>query len=398
MKMNFDVLPARRGTFCEKWDGMSDAFGVTPGEDLLPLWVADMDFACAPEILAAVHGAYENGTMGYRRLAPAFQESVVHWMQTRHALTVDPAWILPIPGVVAGISSSIASFTEAGDGVIVQPPIYPPFVNVTRNMGRTVLENPLIEREENGTLYYDVDFDGLRRLAARPDAKMLVLCSPHNPTGRVFTAEELREICAICAENGVYIVSDEIHSDIILGDTRFTPILSAAQNAHRVCQLGSPSKSFNTAGTHSAYMIVPDADERAKLSAFWNALHIPTDSFVSAEVVSTAYGAAAYYPDELCTYLRENMAYACETLRRELPEVRMTAPEATYLLWADFSRCGIPAEKVMDTLCREARVVPDPGAWFSPACEGYLRLNVASPRAMLEEALARIIATVRAYR
>jgi len=363
------------------------------------MWVAGMDFACAPALLEAVSTAFASGALGYRTLPDRFHAAIAGWMQKRHSLTVDPARILPIPGVIPGISAAIGAFTQPGDGVIIQPPVYPPFAGVTRGMGRTVLENPLIEREQGGVLTYDIDFAGLRALAARPDARLMVLCSPHNPLGRVWSREELTELCRICAENDVYLVSDEIHSDIILGDARFTPILSVAADCgitSRICQLGSPSKSFNTAGTHAAYTIVPDVDERRAIRRFFDAMHMPTESFISTEVVTAAYGPAGYYPDELSAYLTGNMDDFVARLLREIPGVRVTRPQATYLLWADFRACGFDARQIMRLLCDEARVAPDPGEWFAEDRVGCLRINVAMPRAMLEEAADRIIRTVRA--
>ena len=395
MNMNFDLAPNRRGTNSVKWDAVAREFGMVPGEDILPLWVADMDFFCAPELLDAVRGAFAPGALGYRSLAPGFYDAIVGWMRTRHGLAVDPAWILPLPGVIAGLSSAVACFTEAGDGVIVQPPIYPPFVQVARSLGRTVLENRLIEQDDGGVLRYAIDFDQLRALAARPDAKMMVLCSPHNPIGRVWSREELTEICQICAENGVYLVSDEIHSDIMLDGARFTPTLAAAHGRSRICQLGSPSKSFNTAGTHAAYMIVPDADERAKLRAYWGMLRFPTESFMAGEVITAAYGPAGYYADELCAYLTENMNFFTAYLRQGLPGIRLAQPQATYLLWADFRGCGVPADQVHRLLCDRARVALDPGEWFDAGCQGYTRINVAMPRAMLAEASRRIVQAVK---
>ena len=399
MKMNFDLAPNRHHTDSVKWDATAEEFGMTPGDDILPMWVADMDFFCAPELLDAVQTAFAPGALGYRTLPNRFREAVVGWMDKRHGLTVPDEAILPIPGVIPGISSAIACFTQPGDGVIVQPPIYPPFTGVTREMGRVVLENTLIEREEDGILHYDIDFDGLRALAARPDARLMILCSPHNPLGRVWTREELCEICRICAENNVYLVSDEIHSDIILGDASFTPILSVAQTCgitSRICQLGSPSKSFNTAGTHAAYTIIPDAAERDAIRRFFSSMHFPTESFISTEVVTAAYGPAAYYPDELSAYLTENTAYFVGRLLAEIPGIRLTRPQATYLLWADFRGCAFDAASVMRLLCDEARVAPDPGEWFSPDRVGCLRINLAMPRAMLVEAADRIIRTIRA--
>ncbi|MBQ8397983.1 MAG: PatB family C-S lyase [Clostridia bacterium] len=399
MKMNFDLAPDRRGTDSVKWDNVAAEFGMTPGDDILPMWVADMDFACAPELMEAVRSAFTPGVLGYRNLSSRFHEAIAGWMQKRHGLTVPADSILPLPGVIPGISAAISAFTQPGDGVIIQPPVYPPFMGVTRNMGRVVLENTLIEHEADGILTYEIDFDGLRALAARPDARLMVLCSPHNPLGRVWSREELTEICRICAENDVYLVSDEIHSDIILGGAQFTPILTAAADCgitSRICQLGSPSKSFNTAGTHVAYTIVPDARERSAISRVFGSMHIPADTFISTEVVTAAYGSAGYYPDELSAYLTENMDFFVDRLRAALPGIRLTRPQATYLLWADFRGCGFPAEKVMRLLCDEARVAPDPGEWFAADRKGCLRINVAMPHHMLEEAADRIIRTLRA--
>lgn len=395
MHMNFDHAPIRRNTDSVKWDCTASEFHLTPGDDLLPMWVADMDFFCAPEILDAIKRSTASGVLGYRTLSSRFHQAVVHWMQSRHGLSVSADEILPSPGVVAGISAAISVFTEPGDGVIVQPPIYPPFVGVPQSMGRVIRENKLIERYSNGVLSYDIDFDDLRRLAAEPGTRMMILCSPHNPTGRIYSPDELREICTICAENGVYLISDEIHSDIMLGVSKFTPILSVAPCTDRILQLGSPSKSFNTAGTHSAYMIVKNPEERAKLADFWGSMHIPTSSFVSADVVEAAYGPAAYYVDELCSYLDGNMAFIRDYLQTNLPQIRLAQPDSTYLLWADFRGCGIPADQIFRRICDAARVVLDPGEWFGKDYLGYMRINIAAPRTVLQEAAQRIVCAMK---
>ena len=395
MHMNFDCAPDRRNTDSVKWDCTAAEFHLTPGDDLLPMWVADMDFACAPEILESIGRATSAGVLGYRTLSSRFHKAVIHWMQSRHGLSVAADEILPIPGVVSGITAALSVFTKPGDGIIVQPPIYPPFVGVPQSMGRVIRENRLIERCHDGVLSYDIDFDDLRRLAAEPSTKMMILCSPHNPTGRIYSPDELWEICRICAENDVYLISDEIHSDIMLGGSKFTPILSVAPCTDRILQLGSPSKSFNTAGTHSAYMIVKNPEERAKLADFWNSMHIPTASFVSVEVVEAAYGPAAYYVDELCRYLDGNMTFIREYLQENMPGIRLVSPDSTYLLWADFRDCGIPADQIFRRLCEVARVVPDPGEWFGKDYLGYMRINIATPRACLEEAAKRIVRAMR---
>lgn len=397
MPFDFDRAPRRIGTDSIKWDA-AEAFGVAPGEDLIPMWIADMDFYAAPEVLEAINGATAPGLVGYRRMGERFYDGIVGWMKKRHDVDLSPDAILPIPGVIPGISAAIAAFTAPGDGVIIQPPVYPPFFGTPRGMGRVVLENRLIECEADGILSYRVDFDGLRALAARPEAKLMILCSPHNPLGRVWTAEELATVCRICAENGVFLVCDEIHADITFGKTPFTPILRAAAEAgltRGFIALGSPSKSFNVAGTHTAYLIAPDAGDRAALRNFFESMHLPESSYVSADVIAAAYGKAAYYPDELAAYIRDNMAAAAELLAT-VPGLRMTAPEATYLLWADLRNCGIPPEKVVHLLAEQGRVIVNEGAEFAPDRVGCVRINVGAPRAMMLEGIRRIVDTLRA--
>lgn len=397
MPFNFDLAPQRRGTNCSKWDDVAASLGIAPGDDLLPLSVADMDFFCAPEILDAVRGAIAPGALGYRHFSPRFGQAVAGWMQRRHGLTVQPEAVISLPGVVPGIAAAIAAFTQPGDGVIVQIPAYPPFMNVTRDMGRTLRENRLIEHEQDGVLTYEIDFDQLRALAAEPNTRLMVLCSPHNPTGRCYSREEIAQISAICAEHDVFLVSDEIHSDLVRRGVRFVPALAVTGENTRVCQLGSPSKSFNTAGTHAAYMIIPDPEARAAVRRVFSSMHLPTSSFVSEEVVTTAYGPAAYYPDELCAYLDGNIAFFTETMHAALPGIRMTHPDGTYLVWADFRGCGVPADRIYRLLCEKARVIPTPGDSFDPQATGYLRINLAMPRAMLKEATTRIIKAIRDF-
>ncbi len=395
MPFDFDRAPQRIGTDSIKWDAAA-AYGVAPGDDLIPMWIADMDFYAAPEVLAAINGATDPGLVGYRRMGERFFTGVAGWMQTRHDVAVETDAILPIPGVIPGISAAIAAFTAPGDGVIIQPPVYPPFFGTPRGMGRVVLENRLIEREEGGILSYAVDFDGLRALAARPEARLMILCSPHNPLGRVWTADELREICRICAENGVFLVCDEIHADITFGATPFTPILRAAAEVGMTrgyIALGSPSKSFNVAGTHTAYMIAPDAGDRAGLRNFFSSMHLPESSYVSADVIAAAYGKAAYYPDELAVYIRGNMAAVSEVLRA-IPGIRLSAPGATYLLWADLRNCGVAPEAVVHTIAEKGRVLVNAGEEFAPDRVGCVRINVGAPRAMVVEGARRMVAAL----
>lgn len=392
MKINFDIPAPRRGTDCEKWDGMVRNFGeAAAGDDVIPLWVADMDFLCAPEILSAVRSSLDSGALGYRTLPASFFEAISGWMKKRHDLDVPTEQILPVPGVVSGISAILGAVTQPGDGVIIQTPVYTPFYNVPRNLGRRLMENPLIESEKEGILRYEMDFEHLAALCADPSAKAMILCSPHNPLGRLWTKEELRRVADICAANGVFLISDEIHSDIILGGKAFTPILHAAAQKKGIAQLCSPSKSFNTAGMHAAYMIVPDGEDRAQIRAYRRTLHDPDVSFMANEVICAAYNEAEYYADELCAYITGNMEFLTEYLQKHLPRIRLTKPEATYLLWTDLSAYGIEGDALMDRMLRVGRIAPDPGVWFGEKCTGCLRINVAAPRAMIEEAARRIV-------
>lgn len=395
--MDFNQLAQRIGTHSYKWDKVPGDMPVCTDKERLPVWVADMDFVCAPEILEAVSRATECGVLGYKYNSDDFFDAVIGWMYRRHGLAVDREWIVPIPGVVSGISSVMAMLTEQGDEIIIQPPVYPAFFGVTEGCGRVVLENRLIERCDDGvTLTYDIDFDNLESLAARPTAKMMILCSPHNPIGRTFTEDELSRIVKICRDNNVFLVSDEIHSDIVFADGKFTPILSLTGNSAGVCQLSSPSKSFNTAGTSTAYMIIPDKAARERVSRFWNALHLPDSSYVSTEVISAAYNDAEYYVDELCEYIEDNTKFMMEYLISNIEGVRVTNPNSTYLMWVDMSKCKIPAEDVVSALCRNG-VITNPGESFHKDYHGYVRINLASPRSLLEKVAERIKQTFDDY-
>lgn len=404
MRFDFDEPTCRLRTNSVKWDETPRVFNIPAGDDIIPMWVADTDFRCPPEVLEAVHGSFDAGMIAYKYLSPAFAEAVAGWMLRRHGLEIDPEWVLPLPSVVSGISAAMCALTEPGDEVIIQTPVYGPFMSVPSNCGRVVLDNKLIERCGDGrTLRYDIDFEGLEELAARPRAKMMVLCSPHNPVGRIFTPDELARIIDICRRNGVFLVSDEIHADVIISD-RFTPILSVAGESRAaggslrgICQICSPSKSFNTPGSHAAYMIVPDRDERRRIDEFWDALHIPNCSFICEEVVSAAYNRAEYYVDELCEYIAGNVAYMTDFIKTALPAARVADTQATYLMWADLRGCGIPDREIVRVLCEKARVALQPGEWFHRDYKGYVRINVAAPRARLEEAARRIKAVYDEY-
>jgi cystathionine beta-lyase len=387
-RYDFDRIIDRRGTSSLKWDQLKALFG---GEDVLPLFVADMDFEAPREVVEALVGRAKRGVYGYTIRTDGYYEAVTGWLERRHGWKIERDWLVSSPGVVPALAAAIHAFTEPGDGVILQSPVYYPFYDVIRANGRTVVDNPL--RIEDGV--YRIDFDLLEEQAK--DAKLMLLCSPHNPGGRVWTADELKRLGDICLKHGVIVVSDEIHHDLVFKPHRHVPFASLGpEYAERSITCFAPSKTFNLAGLQAAAAVVPDAELRrryVRTARFGLSIHM--DSYFGVTGMETSYRYGEPWLEQLLVYLRENRDALAAFVKERLPELRVMEPEATYLAWVDCRAISEDPAELKKLMYEEARVAFSDGSVFGRQGAGWLRINFGCPRAVLLEALERFAAAAR---
>lgn len=383
MKYDFDTAINRTATNSIKWDYLQSIFGT---EDVLPLWVADMDFASPPCVTEALVARARHPVYGYPGTPQALFEAASQWMTRRFNVKVQPEWMTVVSGVVSGLNAAVEAFTRPGDNIIVQPPVYPPFFNVALSRGRHVIENPL--REQDG--HYVMDFEDLRsKIDDR--TKLLILCSPHNPVGRVWTKEELVHVTMICAERDILILTDEIHADLVYGKDTHIPFASLGPEASKRCiTFISPSKTFNVAGLFTSIAFTENAELLRRLQASIRKARTDHVNLFGIEACIAAYKGGEEWLEELLAYLKENAVYIERFLQERLPQIRMRMPEATYLGWLDFRRLGFSGSKLKQFMVEEARLGLNNGASFGTGGEGFQRINFGCSRAMLEEAMLRL--------
>jgi cystathionine beta-lyase len=382
----FDDVLERRGTDSLKWDGMEGRFGPVPA-GALPMWVADMDFLSPPEVIEAIRKRADHGVFGYVQASQETFRTVSEWLLQVHDWATAPSWIVPCTGVMPAIGAAIRAFSGPGDGVVIQPPVYPPFFRIVKDNDRVVVENPLINEDR----YYRMDMDGLRRTLEDPANRILLLCSPHNPVGRVWRKEELDQVGRLCLETGTLLISDEIHADLVFDPERHIPSASISPDlACNIITCISPSKTFNIPGLQIAYSVIPDTDLREGFQASLRATATGTHNVFGLAASDAAYRFGASWRKTMLGYIRENRDRSIAFFREEMPWVGVRPPEGTYLLWLDMSASGLAPEDVTGKLIQKGRVVLDPGYWFGVQGSGWQRMNLACPRILLEEGLKRI--------
>lgn len=379
MTYDFDELINRRGTNSLKWDSAADP-------DVLPLWVADMDFRTAQPVIDALKRRVEHGIFGYTHVPDAFYESIIRWFARRHGWTMRREWMLYTSGVVPALSAVIKALTAPGDKVLVQTPVYNCFFSSIRNNGCTVEESPLIY--ENQT--YRMDFDDLERRAADPRVKVMLLCNPHNPAGRVWTRDELARLGDICLRHGVTVVADEIHCELVMPGHTYTPYASVSEAMrHGSVTCLSPTKSFNMAGLQIAAIVSDDADVRRRIDRAININEVCDVNPFGIEATIAAYDEGEPWLLQLLDYLKGNYDFMCDYCREHLPEFPLTELEGTYLVWMDCHVLGLPSEELEERLVDESRLWLNAGTMYGAVGEGFMRWNIACPRARLAEALKR---------
>ena len=386
MEYNFDRPIDRTREISIKWSPQlrRQMFGA---DDVIPMGIADMDFETAPAVAQAVQRRAEHRTYGYAYPSPDYLQACVDWQKRRNGWDIRPDWILYTPGVNMALVCGIEMYTRPGDRVIVQSPVYYPYYDYIRRTGREIAFNPLAEREGR----YEMDFDGLERLAKDPRTKFMILCSPHNPVGRCWPRGDLEQVGRICLEHGVMLAVDEIHGDLILNG-QFVAYGTLEEKLVQRCIIcTSPSKTFNLAGLLVSDIIIPNDQIRAAFQEKLAPYYLWPGNFGAAAQIA-AYEQGEDWLEQLLVYLRGNVQYIGEFITQRMPRVKYRPPEATYLAWLDFRDYGMDRAQLWDFMCRKARVATDDGPKFGPNGEGdgFQRLNFACPRQQLTQALERI--------
>lgn len=384
-KYNFDEITDRRGTNSLKYDFAAE-WGRS--QDAIPLWVADMDFPTAPEIIRKAEEVVRHGIFGYSEPLDGYYEAVLSHYKRHFGWNPPKEWIVKTPGVVFAIAQCVRAFTDEGDGVIIQNPVYYPFTDVVKNNNRKLVDNPL-KLNDHGV--YEIDFDDFEKKAASPDTKMFLLCNPHNPVGRVWTKEELIRLEEICLKNHVLVISDEIHSDFVWEDNEFNVLVNIDDRyRENVITCTSPSKAFNLAGLQVSNIFIPDGTKRKQLTdEIWAGgyLYLNTIGLAACQAV---YESGQDWLKAVKEYIWENILFCIDYTEKNLPGVKIIRPQGTYLVWMDFRGTGISFKEIEDLINVKARVWLDDGSIFGKEGEGFERINVACPRAVLAEALERI--------
>ncbi|KEO80816.1 MalY/PatB family protein [Tumebacillus flagellatus] len=381
--MNFDQIVERRGTNSYKWDLGEKLFG---SAEVLPLWVADMDFPAPEEVQRAFSERVAHGVFGYNVKPQSTMDSILAWLKNRHGWEVPQAWVSSSPSVLTSLALLLEIYTEPGDEVILQTPVYHAFFGIIRGNGRKVVENPL--RCQNGR--YIMDYEDLEE-KLKVGAKVLVLCSPHNPVGRVWEPEELRKVGELCLKYNVPVISDEIHFDLVMRGHRHTMFSSLSDEvAQNSVTLFSITKTFNLAGIHTSTAVIPNDTVRRQFTARLNALNLGGESTFAPIATEAVYTEGVQWLDQLREYVQGNYDYLREFVAERMPQIKVMPLEATYLAWLDVRSLGMSGEELKAWMYQKAKVALNEGSAFGKNGEGFLRLNLACPRAVLVEGLNRM--------
>ena len=399
MSINLDNIVSRENTGSVKHKivkkggeyTISDQANAEYGDErMLQLWVADMDFPVAKPIIDALHAKLDEQIFGYFTPEDSYYDSVVDWCGRRYNWEIDKEWIKMSPGVVPALYIMLPKFTSPGDKVIVQRPIYPPFISSTEKAGCEVVSNDLVYDREN--LRYEMDFEDLERKASDPNCTAAILCSPHNPVGRVWTREELTRFAEICIRNNVLIISDEIHCDLIYDDHEFVAMASLSEEiADHTITCMAPSKTFNLAGLKSSQVIISNEEMRNTFTDAIASVGLYGANGFGPIATEAAYTHGEPWLAEVMGYIQENYAFVRDYFAEHIPGLKIVIPEGTYLLWVDFRDLGLSQEEIVDKLLSEAKVHFNDGVTFGPnSGEQFMRINIASPRPIIAEALERM--------
>lgn len=383
MSFNFNKIIDRTNNFSAKWSEMNKNFG---SNDLLPMWVADMDFLTAPCIMEALKDRLEQGIFGYTTRPSSYNESIVNWLDNRFSWKIKKEWLMFSPAVITSISLLIQNLTQKNDKIMIQEPVYSPFHNIVELNERDLVISPLIKLDDGS---YIMDYEDIE--AKIKDVKIFILCNPHNPVGRVWTREELTRLGQICLKHNVIVISDEIHSDIILKNHKHTPFASISKEfCKNTITCMAPTKTFNLAGLQSSFLVMSNPYYYEVMDRAFSTLDIKRNNAFSLVATEAAYNYGEDWLDELIKYIEDNVDFAIEYIKTNIPKLKVKKPEGTYLLWVDFNGLNVDEKDLKDALINKGRVALSSGSSFGIGGGGYYRINLACPRAMVLEALKRI--------
>jgi cystathionine beta-lyase len=381
-KYNFDEIIDRRGSGALKTDVLQERYGRS---DLLPMWVADMDFRTPDFILDAIQNQCRQGVLGYVTMHPEYYTAIARWLQKQHRWEILPEWLRFLPGVVKGIAFCILHFTRPGDKIIIQPPVYYPFRNVPEQLGRTIVNNPLIENPDGS---YRMDLQHLQSIIADNDCRMLILCNPHNPVGITWDEKTLQQLATICAAHRILILSDEIHADLTLFGHRHRPFADVSETAREnSITLMAPSKTFNMAGIVSSFFIIPNPDIRNKFFHRLAATELDQMHIFAGVATVSAYTHGERWLQQALNYIEQNILLVDTFLRQHLPAVKAVIPQASFLVWLDCRALKLSQQELVSFFIHQAGLALNDGATFGPGGEGFMRMNVGCPRAIVRKAL-----------
>lgn len=386
MNYSFDEIIDREGTACVKWDLRDKVFG---NPDILPMWVADMDFKTPEFITDAIIQRASHAVYGYSYRTEGYYTSIINWMQSHHGWAIERDWILFTPGVVPLLYMATLAFTNPGEKVLIQTPVYPPFYDAVLKNNRQLVFNPLILKGNR----YEIDFENLDQKLA--ESKMMFLSNPHNPVGRVWTKDELLEIGRLCLKHNVLIISDEIHCDLVFNAYKHIPTASLSPEiAENTLTCLATSKTFNTAGLSTSNVVISNPILRSKLDKIIQSVHIDAGNLFGAIASEAAYTHGEEWHQQLIDYLENNVNLVRSFLSEKLPDIKLIEPEATYLLWLDFRELGLSQPELVKLLIDKARLGLNDGTAFGTEGTGFMRINIGCPRSMLLEGLQRLEAAL----
>jgi len=390
---DFDILHDRSQSAAEKWDkaAMKEHFG---RDDLLPFWVADMEFQASPNIRGSLVERAENGIYGYEYRPDSLYDAILQWYASRHQWAINKPDLCFSRGVMNAITILINQHTERGDGIIVQPPVFFEFRIAIRENKRKIVQNPLIKNGKS----YEMDFENLEDEASKPRNKMLILCNPHNPIGRVWTKEELQRVGEICFKHNVLVISDEIHADITYRDYQFTPFSKAVTEEIKQQSFTciSPAKTFNIASVTDAMVIIPNQEYRQQYEKFVDQYFLGKSNTFTVSAMEAAYRNGGEWLDEFLVYLQNNLDFLKDYLGDHIPEVQLVEPEGSFLVWLDFTELNMDAKELESFLAHKARIALNSGYWFGRQGAGYARMTIACPQSMIKEGLSRLEKAINA--
>lgn len=391
---NFDKIINRKGTNCLKYD-----YAVERGKpaDVLPLWVADMDFTVSEEITKSLHAAVDHGIYGYTQPKDAYYNAITNWMEKNHNWKTKREWIMKTPGVVFALGAAVKAFTKPGDAVLIQNPVYYPFTNIIRDNDRRVIDNTLVyeKRVTEGKSQYSIDYEDFERKIVQENIKLFILCNPHNPVGRVWTREELQYLGEICLRHHVIVVSDEIHNDFVYPGFEHTVFANVDPRfAEFTVTCTAPSKTFNLAGLQISNIFISNETLREAFQKEIDKTGYDEPNALGAVACEAAYRGGQEWLDQLRAYLLENLNFLRAYLQEKIPQIHLVEPEGTYLVWLDCSELGISGKELDQFIVEKAGLWLDGGAMFGPSGADFQRVNIACPRATLELALDKLKASV----